>query len=263
MCRPCDTHPHPTGGLHPDGWVYKTFKDWGKELHTTERQLRKARWRLQQMGLIETRLKRANGAPTVHYRANLSALASALRTRAVESKSNTAKSNCGFPADPPAEDQQMDSPTFDKSIRRGCANPFSDGDQMELSTGDKSLTEITTETTSEITTDIDCSSYRAHEDFLKIRDPETVTHDATLRRQPDNDSLMPGGPTTASPVQSPPDPTHHVPARRARDAPAPPVNPGTDNACDHAYRLMHRPMTNAARVATIRRNTRTSLRQRV
>lgn len=54
----------------PGGWVYKTYKEWKKELHLSEFEVRKAVKILGKdgKGILETKLKKANGSPTVHYR---------------------------------------------------------------------------------------------------------------------------------------------------------------------------------------------------
>jgi len=99
----------------PDGFIAKSVDDWQTELCLTPYAIRKAVKDLKDAGLLETKLKRWAGAPTVHYRLDLAALHH--------------KWICWI--------QQMD---FSKST-----NPF-----VEI---DESLTEITTETTTETTTD--------------------------------------------------------------------------------------------------------------
>jgi hypothetical protein len=55
-------------GKQEDGYIYKSDADWEKEIGVSRRQSRRARKRLCELGLIETKIKKANGAPTVHYR---------------------------------------------------------------------------------------------------------------------------------------------------------------------------------------------------
>ncbi len=52
----------------PYGWIYKTDKEWHDELSLSSYSIRKARKNLVQMRIIETKKKRANGFPTIHYR---------------------------------------------------------------------------------------------------------------------------------------------------------------------------------------------------
>lgn len=51
-----------------EGWFYKTYKDWEDELMMSEASIRRARKVLEKMGLIETKIKKANGNPTVYYK---------------------------------------------------------------------------------------------------------------------------------------------------------------------------------------------------
>lgn len=53
-----------------DGWFYKSYKEWEEEISLGEYDVRKAAKSLKDKGVLETRLKKANGAPTVHYRLN-------------------------------------------------------------------------------------------------------------------------------------------------------------------------------------------------
>lgn len=50
------------------GWVYKSYKDWREELGLSEDVIRRAANRLIDLGLIEKDLRKANGAPTLHYK---------------------------------------------------------------------------------------------------------------------------------------------------------------------------------------------------
>lgn len=49
-------------------WFYKTYKDWQEELGLSEYQVRRCTNILKGLDLLETKLKKANGSPTVHYR---------------------------------------------------------------------------------------------------------------------------------------------------------------------------------------------------
>ncbi|WP_145454890.1 conserved phage C-terminal domain-containing protein [Staphylococcus pettenkoferi] len=51
-----------------DGFFYKSYNDWYEELHLTEYQVRRATNKLKSFGFVETSLKKANGAPTLHYK---------------------------------------------------------------------------------------------------------------------------------------------------------------------------------------------------
>lgn len=51
-----------------DGFFYKTYKEWTAEVCLTERQVRYSVNKLKKMEIIETKVMRANGSPTVHYK---------------------------------------------------------------------------------------------------------------------------------------------------------------------------------------------------
>lgn len=56
---------------NPGGWIYKTDADWAAELCLTKHAVREARHRAERMGIVQTKLKRANGSPTTHYRCDM------------------------------------------------------------------------------------------------------------------------------------------------------------------------------------------------
>lgn len=51
-----------------DGFFYKSYKEWLEETTLTERQVRYAVNKLKEKKIVETKLKKANGAPTLHYK---------------------------------------------------------------------------------------------------------------------------------------------------------------------------------------------------
>jgi hypothetical protein len=58
-------------GIRRDGYIWKTYGDWEKEVCLSEYKVRNAANRLKSMGILETMIKKANGSPTVHYRLDL------------------------------------------------------------------------------------------------------------------------------------------------------------------------------------------------
>ena len=58
-----------------DGYFYKTYKEWEEELGLSKKQSERAVGKLRKLGLIETKLEKANGVPTLHYKANVQKLA--------------------------------------------------------------------------------------------------------------------------------------------------------------------------------------------
>lgn len=63
-----------------DGFFYKTYKEWEEEICLTERQVRYSTKKLVAYGYVETALKKANGAPTVHYKLDFDKLLDSILT---------------------------------------------------------------------------------------------------------------------------------------------------------------------------------------
>lgn len=57
-------------GTRSDGFFYKTDKEWHQEIMLSKYSVRKSRKKLEELGLLETMIKKANGNPTVHYKFN-------------------------------------------------------------------------------------------------------------------------------------------------------------------------------------------------
>lgn len=63
-----------------DGYFYKTYKEWQEETALSERQVRYATEKLEPFG-VKTKLKKANGAPTIHYFVDLDKLLELILTK--------------------------------------------------------------------------------------------------------------------------------------------------------------------------------------
>jgi len=57
-------------GSREDGYIYKSNKEWKEDYFLSDYAIRKAKKYLEDKGIIETKLIKANGAPTTHYRLN-------------------------------------------------------------------------------------------------------------------------------------------------------------------------------------------------
>lgn len=53
-----------------DGWFYKSYKEWEEEIGMSQFQVNRAAKKLKELNIIETKRKKANNAPTIHYRLN-------------------------------------------------------------------------------------------------------------------------------------------------------------------------------------------------
>lgn len=61
-----------------DGWFYKSYPEWEREICLSEYEVRKACRVLKEKGVLETKLKKINGAPVVHYRLNEAAFSESI-----------------------------------------------------------------------------------------------------------------------------------------------------------------------------------------
>jgi len=57
-------------GKSADGYIYKTYDDWKEEIFLSEYQIKKAVKKFQAMGILDIKVKKAHGSPTVHYKLN-------------------------------------------------------------------------------------------------------------------------------------------------------------------------------------------------
>lgn len=71
-----------------DGFFYKSYADWEHEICLTERQVRYAANKLKKAGLIETKLAKVDGAPTVHYRLDYDKLLDSILTFCEDANGN-------------------------------------------------------------------------------------------------------------------------------------------------------------------------------
>src|SRR5690625_2667253 len=61
-----------------DGFFYKTYKEWEEETFLSEYQVRRASKVLKELGFLETKLKKANGSPTLHYKLDMVVLSESI-----------------------------------------------------------------------------------------------------------------------------------------------------------------------------------------
>lgn len=131
-----------------DGWFYKTTRDWQEEIALSRREVEAARAALK--GIIETKVMKANGVPTLHYRVNIPALTASLLELLGESDPAPEPAPPPAPSAPePAPPQNSGLYDSSKPVCTDRANPFVPSEQTHLYDSGKSLTEINPETTPE------------------------------------------------------------------------------------------------------------------
>ena len=57
-------------GHNPGNYIYKSCKEWKQETGLSAYHVGRISNELKKMGILETKLKKANAAPTIHYRLN-------------------------------------------------------------------------------------------------------------------------------------------------------------------------------------------------
>lgn len=65
--------------VRPDGAVYKKYEDWRKEIGLSEYEVKQSVKVLKKKNVLQTKLKKANGAPTLHYYLDLEKLSSSIK----------------------------------------------------------------------------------------------------------------------------------------------------------------------------------------
>lgn len=57
-----------------DGFFYKSYKEWEEETTLTQFQIKRITDKLKKMGFVETKLKKASGSPTIHYKVSIESI---------------------------------------------------------------------------------------------------------------------------------------------------------------------------------------------
>lgn len=57
-------------GKSQGGFIFKSYREWYEETGLTEYRVKRCVERLKDMGILDTKLKQANGFPTIHYKLN-------------------------------------------------------------------------------------------------------------------------------------------------------------------------------------------------
>ena len=54
-----------------DGYFFKSYKEWAEEVFLSQYQVKKSIDKLKKLGLVETKLKKSYGSPTLHYKVDM------------------------------------------------------------------------------------------------------------------------------------------------------------------------------------------------
>ena len=91
-----------------DGWIFKSYSDWENEIFGKEKKLSEIKKELEELGLIDTKIQKAYGVPTVHYKVNQDALIKFLLCDDAEKKGDEPKTAETKPPNPPNGNSQND-----------------------------------------------------------------------------------------------------------------------------------------------------------
>src|SRR5699024_2177577 len=97
-----------------DGYFYKTYTEWNEELLLWEYEVRKYTKILKEIGFNDTKLKKSNGSPTLHYKVNMDKLSESilnkLKNRNQTNLSNDSEvSSVSLTVDDTVDEQTVDS----------------------------------------------------------------------------------------------------------------------------------------------------------
>jgi len=108
-----------------DGFFYKTYAEWNAETTLSEYQVRRSVKILKNMGVIDTKLKKANGSPTLHYKLDMVKLSESilkkLKNRNLINLSNDKKeTEVSLTVDDSVDDYSKEKTLSDKSNDENC-----------------------------------------------------------------------------------------------------------------------------------------------
>lgn len=71
-----------------DGFFYKSYVEWQEETYLTQYQIKRVVDKLKEMKLVETKLKKAHGNPTLHYKIDMDELQKSIMKKLDKGKSS-------------------------------------------------------------------------------------------------------------------------------------------------------------------------------
>ncbi len=90
---------------NPEGWIYKTHADWKRELGLGRYEVDHARKQHAAIGVLQEKIRMANGSRTLHYRLDIATLCAVMRKLPLSDVAD-------------GEGDQMDVATLEQSISR-------------------------------------------------------------------------------------------------------------------------------------------------
>ena len=130
-------------------WLAKKREDWWDECCITPTQFDRASKQLEELGLIEKKIFKFNGVPTVHIRVNFDKLLEEVTRLQEEAEKEMQERKAELTKPTPIFDKGENG--FSDPILRKDENGFSGNMKMDFKEMGKSITDTTTEITTEIT----------------------------------------------------------------------------------------------------------------
>ena len=100
-----------------DGYFYKTYTEWNDELLLSEYQVRRSAKLLKEKGFIDTKLKKANGSPTLHYKVNMDKLSESILKKLKNRNQTNLSNHSEVSLDSLTVDDTVDEQTVDNTSR--------------------------------------------------------------------------------------------------------------------------------------------------
>ncbi len=145
-------------GSREDGYIYKSNKEWKEDYFLSDYAIRKAKKYLEDKEIIETKLIKANGAPTTHYKLNREKFTKLF----MEFLQNKEGSSNGF-VEINDSSNSMDSSKSTNGFETNKSN-----DNMDSLKSTNGIVE-SNETLTEITTEINNNKNNKKSEFEKIK----------------------------------------------------------------------------------------------
>ena len=106
-----------------DGYFYKTYAEWNDELLLSEYQVRRSAKILKEKGFIDTKLKKANGSPTLHYKVNMVELSESILNKLKNRNQTNLSNDSEVSLVSLTVDDTVDEQTVDSNKSRSSTTP--------------------------------------------------------------------------------------------------------------------------------------------
>ena len=78
---------------NPQGWFYKSYREWQSELSLSKHKVNTAVNQIKSKGFLKTKVKKANGNPTLHYKLDANAFIASFSVFLTKESENSSLTN--------------------------------------------------------------------------------------------------------------------------------------------------------------------------